>query len=70
MIYLLLFVDDMLVATKSKADVARFQKMLNLEFDMKDLGANHLGIKIFHDQPRGKILLTQKCYIKKICLVL
>ena len=38
MIYLLLYVDDMLVATKNKTDVARLKELLSSEFDMKDLG--------------------------------
>ena len=48
MIYLLLYVNDMLVAIKNKNDVNRLKEMLNLEFDMKDLGEARktLGMEI------------------------
>ena len=61
MIYLLLYIDDMLVAMKSKVDVARLKKMLNLEFDMKDLGAawKISSMEIYCDRARGKLFLTQ-----------
>ena len=47
-IYLLLYVNDMLVATMNKTDVARMKEILNAEFDMNDLGAASriLGIEI------------------------
>ena len=38
MIYLLLYVDDMLVAMKKKTDIAKLKEMLSLGFDIKDLG--------------------------------
>ena len=38
MIYLLLYVDDVLVATKKKNDIATLKELLSSEFDMKDLG--------------------------------
>ena len=37
-IYLLLYVDDMLLASQSLTEIARLKEMLNLEFEMKDLG--------------------------------
>ena len=68
MIYLLLYVDDMLVATKNKLDIARLKELLNSEFDMKDLGPAKkiLGMEIYRDRARGKLFLTQKSYIEKI----
>ena len=38
-IYLLLYVDDMLIATKNKSEIAKLKAQLNKEFEMKNLGA-------------------------------
>ena len=38
-IYLLLYVDDMLIAAKSKEQITTLKKQLSSEFDMEDLGA-------------------------------
>ncbi|GKG28734.1 retrovirus-related pol polyprotein from transposon TNT 1-94, partial [Tanacetum coccineum] len=37
-IYLLLYVDDMLIACKSKAEIRSTKSLLKKEFDMKELG--------------------------------
>ena len=37
-IYLLLYVDDMLIASRSMTDITRLKLQLNSEFEMKDLG--------------------------------
>jgi hypothetical protein len=37
-IYLMLYVDDMLIAAKSKIDIANLKAQLSSEFEMKDLG--------------------------------
>ncbi|GJX43364.1 retrovirus-related pol polyprotein from transposon TNT 1-94 [Tanacetum coccineum] len=37
-IYLLLYVDDMLIACKSKAEIGSTKSLLKKEFDMKELG--------------------------------
>jgi len=37
-IYLLLYVDDMLVASKCKFVIDKLKKDVSFEFDMKDLG--------------------------------
>ena len=36
-IYLLLYVDDMLIAAKDKNEIAKLKAQLNSEFEMKDL---------------------------------
>nr|GFA46938.1 hypothetical protein [Tanacetum cinerariifolium] len=56
-IYLLLYVDDMLIACKSKAEIGTTKSLLKREFDMKDLGEAKkiLGMEIFRDRSR-KIL--------------
>ena len=47
-IFLALYVDDMLVAAKSKQEIVKLKSLLSSEFDMKDLGATKkiLGIEI------------------------
>ncbi|GJU24648.1 transposable element [Tanacetum coccineum] len=51
-IYLLLYVDDMLVAAKDMEEVKKLKILLNTEFDMKDLGAARkiLGMEIIRDR--------------------
>ena len=36
-IYLLLYVDDMLIASKSRSTIDKLKKDLSFEFEMKDL---------------------------------
>ena len=38
-VYLLLYVDDMLIASCNKSEVSKLRLKLGREFDMKDLGA-------------------------------
>ena len=38
-IYLLIYVDDMLITSKDKSKIHKLKLILNEEFDMKDLGA-------------------------------
>ena len=47
-IYLLLYVDDMLIAAKNMSDIEELKKQLNRVFKMKDLGATKriLGMEI------------------------
>ncbi|GKC05160.1 transposable element, partial [Tanacetum coccineum] len=68
LIYLLLYVDDMLVAAKDMEEIKKLKILLNTEFDMKDLGAARkiLGMEIIRDRKHGKLFLSQKSYIEKI----
>ena len=67
-IYLLIYVDIMLIATKNMSDIEELKKQLNRVFEMKDLGAAKkiLGIEIERDRNGGKLYLTQKSYIEKV----
>ena len=67
-IYLLLYVDDMLIAAKSKVEITKLKKLLSSEFDMKDLGAAKkiLGMKITRDKKSGLLFLSQQNYVKKV----
>ncbi|GJW77493.1 protein NLRC3 [Tanacetum coccineum] len=53
LIYLLLYVDDMLVAAKDMEEIKKLKILLNTEFDMKDLGAARkiLGMEIIREGP-------------------
>ncbi|KAE8725588.1 hypothetical protein F3Y22_tig00008386pilonHSYRG00069 [Hibiscus syriacus] len=61
-IYLLLYFDDMLIASKSQKEIDKLKAQLNQEFEMKDLGEAKkiLGMEISRDRQRGKLCLTQK----------
>jgi hypothetical protein len=67
-IYLLLYVDDMLIAAKDKSEIAKLKAPLNLEFEMKDLGATKkiLGVEIIRDRKSGMLYLSHRGYIKKV----
>ncbi|KAH9733955.1 Integrase catalytic domain-containing protein [Citrus sinensis] len=67
-IYLLLYVDDMLIASKNRDEIERLKKQLASEFEMKDLGdAQRIrGIEIHRDKKNGSVWLTQKSYLKKV----
>nr|GFA53221.1 retrotransposon protein, putative, Ty1-copia subclass [Tanacetum cinerariifolium] len=67
-IYLFLYVDDMLIACKSKAAIGSTKFLLKKEFDMKDLreAKKILGMEIVRDQS-GKILrVSQFEYVSMI----
>ena len=67
-VYLLLYVDDMLIATKNLSEIHTLKMQLSSEFEMKDLGATKkiLGMEIKRDRGVGKLFLTQKNYLKKV----
>ncbi|GJU05386.1 retrotransposon protein, putative, ty1-copia subclass [Tanacetum coccineum] len=60
-IYLLLDVDDMLIACKSKAEIGSTKSLLTKEFDMMELGeANKiLGMEIVMDRSRKILRVSQ-----------
>ena len=68
--YLFLYVDDMLIVSKSKDEIEKLNTQLNQEFKMKDLGdaKKILGIEIYRDKACGKVSLSQKQYLKKTLL--
>ncbi|KAH9721062.1 Integrase catalytic domain-containing protein [Citrus sinensis] len=67
-IYLLLYVDDMLIASKNRDEIERLKKQLASEFEMKDLGDAQriLGMEIRRDKKNESVWLTQKSYLKKV----
>nr|GEU48166.1 retrovirus-related Pol polyprotein from transposon TNT 1-94 [Tanacetum cinerariifolium] len=60
-IYLLLYVDDMLIACKSKAEIGSTKYLLKKEFDIKELGkANKiLGMEIVRDRSHKILRVSQ-----------
>ncbi|KAE8664954.1 hypothetical protein F3Y22_tig00112738pilonHSYRG01227 [Hibiscus syriacus] len=67
-IYLLLYVDDMLIASRSQTEIAKLKTQLNREFEMKDLGEAKkiLGMEISRDKKLGRLCLSQKEYLRKV----
>ena len=67
-IYLLLYVDDMLIACKNMSEINRLKAQLSSEFEMKNLGAAKkiLGMEIHRDRKVGTLFLSQKTYIEKL----
>ena len=67
-IYLLLYVDDMLIASKSKVEIDKLKAQLAGEFEIKDLGEAKkiLGMEIKKDRKKGTVCLTQTQYLKKV----
>ena len=67
-VYLLLYVDDMLINCNNKEEIKKVKVMLENEFEMKDIGASSkiLGMQILRDKTMGTLFITQKSYIAKI----
>ena len=67
-IYLLLYTDDMLIASNSKSAIDKLKKDLSFEFEVKDLGEakKMLSMEIERDRTSFKVSLTQKEYLKKV----
>ena len=66
--YLLLYVDDMLLAAKSLEEIKKIKLQLESKFHMKDLGAARkiLGMEISRDRRYSKLYLSQENYVLKI----
>ncbi|KAL5850870.1 hypothetical protein ACOSQ4_008883 [Xanthoceras sorbifolium] len=67
-IYLLLYVDDMLIASSNQEEIEKLKAQLSQEFEMKDLGEAKkiLGMEISRDRKLGQLCLTQKQYLRKV----
>lgn len=66
MIYLIIFVDDLLICCKSKEKIENIKSLLSKRFKMKDLDKvkNYLGINIDHDYETN--IMTQESYIETL----
>ena len=67
-IFLVLYVDDILLATNDIGLLHETKRFLSKQFEMKDLGdvSFVLGIQIYQDRSRGILRLSQKSYIDKV----
>ena len=67
-IFLILYVDDILLASSDINLLMETKKFLSSNFDMKDLGEASfvLGIEIHRDRRKGVLGLSQKAYIEKV----
>ncbi|KZV48074.1 hypothetical protein F511_12624 [Dorcoceras hygrometricum] len=67
-VYLMLYVDDMLIASKDRRELDRIKGLLGTEFEMKDMGAASriLGIDIKRNRKEGTLFLSQEAYISKV----
>ncbi|WJZ95153.1 hypothetical protein VitviT2T_013943 [Vitis vinifera] len=67
-IIMVLYVDDILLASSDVELLHETKRFLSSKFDMKDLGnaCFVLGIQIYRDRSRGILGLSQKSYIDKV----
>jgi hypothetical protein len=67
-IFLILYVDDILLASSDVSLLLKTKKFLSSKFNMKDLGETSfvLGIEIHRDRSKGVLGLSQKTYIEKV----
>nr|GEY45923.1 retrovirus-related Pol polyprotein from transposon TNT 1-94 [Tanacetum cinerariifolium] len=67
-INLLLYVDDMLIACKSKGEIGSTKSLLKKEFGMKEFGEAKkiLGMEIVKDRSRKIMTTSQSGYVSKI----
>jgi hypothetical protein len=67
-IFLILYVDDILLASSDISLLLETKKFLSSEFGMKDLGEASfvLGIEIHRDRGKWVLGLFQKTYIEKV----
>ena len=67
-IFLVLYVDDILLATNDIGLLHKIKRFLSNNFKMVDLGdvSFVLGIKIYQDRSQGILRLSQKGYINKV----
>jgi hypothetical protein len=67
-IFLVLYVDDILLTSSDVSLLQETKRFLSSKFDMKDLGEAEfvLGIQIHRDRRKGVLGLSQKAYIEKM----
>ena len=67
-IYVLLFVDDLLICCKNKKLIDEIKVKLKERFKMKDIGriGKYIGIEVKYDSEKGEMSLSQENYIKSL----
>lgn len=66
-VYILLYVDDISITSQDMKQILKITKALGLEFEMKDFGeaSKILGMSIFKDKTKKKLIMPQKTYLEK-----
>ena len=68
MYYLLLYVDDIIIAGQKKIQIQEIVNALKSEFSMTDIGeVGFLGIKI--EQTSRGLFLSQRAYMEKLLVL-
>jgi hypothetical protein len=67
-IFLILYVDDILLASSDVSLLLEIKRFLSSNFDMKDLGEASFvpGIEIHRDRRKKLLRLSQKAYLEKV----
>jgi len=67
-IYLLLYVDDILIASRNRSSIDKLRFQSSSEFEIKDLGETKriLGIKIERNRGKEKVSMIQNVYLQKV----
>lgn len=67
-IFLLLYVDDILIISPCMKAIKHVQSCLSAQFEMKDLedARRILGMDIIRDRKKSSLVLSQTSYVKKI----
>ena len=67
-IFLLLYVDDMLIASVDQTEILKLKEQLGHEFEMKDLGKARkiLGMSIKRNEELGELKVSQGKYLQQV----
>ena len=67
-LYLILYIDDILMASYDMQEIQKLKERLNDGFEMKDLGnaKRILGMDIMRDRNKGELFLSQQGYLRKV----
>ena len=67
-LWITIWVDDLLIAGKNKANIDQFKRIISTKFKMKDLGPVSwcLGMKITRDRLKKTLTISQPQYVNEI----
>ena len=65
--YILIYVDDILVSSQKESNIVRVEKLLSSNFDINNLGKakHYLSLEIFQDK-NTNYFIRQTIYIKNL----
>ncbi len=68
MLYLLVYVDDLLLVANDTAQLASVKAQLSSRFEMKDMGEAQfiLGVQITRDRAKRQLYLSQAEYVRTV----